>query len=131
MPVDEEPSALACTFDSALSGASCVYEAASGPGDVRDNRKLALGAGTRACGEEAAEDAALRKSCEKAVLAASAGAECALHSRLADERGRLTLEAAGCVEAVRSAISRTAHPALQPPPVRSKAPPTPSAAYKT
>src|SRR6267142_1474528 len=35
MPVDEDPSAAACTFATALRGDACAYEAASAPPDPR------------------------------------------------------------------------------------------------
>jgi hypothetical protein len=111
MAVDEAPSALACTFEAALGGAKCIYEAASGPGAPRDNSQAAADAGVRACALEAPRDEGLRKDCEKAVAEASLGAKCALAVRLADERGRLTVQARGCVEAVRLAVAQTARAA--------------------
>ena len=111
MPVDEEPSALACTFEAALGGARCLYEAASAPGTPRDNSQAAADAGLRACLAAAGRDAGLRKECEAAVAEASLGARCALSARLADDRGLLTVEARGCVEAVREAVARTSRAA--------------------
>ncbi len=111
MAVDDEPSALACTFDSAVGGSKCVYEAASGPGVARDNSKAAADAGLRACAVAARRDDGLRKDCEKAVAEASLGLRCAVASRLADDQGRLTAQAQGCVESVRAAISRTSRAA--------------------
>lgn len=113
MPVDEEPSALACTFDAALRGADCLYEARSGPGEARDNSKAAAEAGLRACAAEARRDEALRKDCEKGVAEASLGPRCAISARIADQKGRLTAQAGGCVEAVRLVISRTVRAAAQ------------------
>jgi hypothetical protein len=111
LAVDERPSALACTFDAALRGSKCIYEAAAGPGAARDNSKAASDAGLRACAVEARRDEGLRKECEKAVAEASLGAHCAIASRLTDEQGRLTAQAQGCVEAVREAVGRTARAA--------------------
>src|SRR5260370_29552445 len=111
MAVDEAPSALACTFEAASGGSNCLYEAASGPGARRDNSKAAADAGLRACALEAPRDEGLRKDCEKAVAEASLGGKCALAVRLADERGRLTAQAQGCVEAVRLAVAQTARAA--------------------
>jgi hypothetical protein len=108
MPVDEEPTAFACTFDEALRGGSCTYEASSGAADARDNSGAALEAGTRACAVEGRRHEDLRKDCEKAVADVSHGARCAIAARLTDERGRLTPEARGCVEALRQAVGRTA-----------------------
>jgi hypothetical protein len=113
MPVDEEPSALACTFDSALTGQGCLYEAAAGPAEARDNSKAAADAGLRACAVEARRDDGLRRDCEKAVAEASLGAKCAVSARLADGRGRLTPQAQGCVEEVRLVISRVTRAAQQ------------------
>ena len=110
-PLDDEPSALACTFEAALGGAKCLYEASSAPGAPRDNSQVAAEAGLRACGPAANRDEGLRKECEKAVAEASLGAKCALAARLADARGRLTIEARGCVEVVREAVSRTSRAA--------------------
>jgi hypothetical protein len=110
MPVDAEPSAFACTFDVALSGARCIYEAAPGPKGASDNSKAAADAGVAACAAAARRDEALRKDCEKSVADASLGA-CALSSRLADAQGRLTPQARGCVEAVREVIARTSRAA--------------------
>ena len=104
---DEEPSALACTFEAALGGATCLYEASSAPGAPRDNSQAAADAGLRACLSAARGDAGLRKDCEKAVAEASLGAACAVAARLADARGRLTAEASGCVEVLRAAVART------------------------
>jgi hypothetical protein len=111
MAVDEAPSALACTFEAALGGSKCLYEAASGPGAPRDNSQAAADAGLRACALEAPRDEGLRKDCEKAVAEASLGGKCALAVRLADERGRLTVQARGCVEAVRLVVAQTARAA--------------------
>ena len=111
MPVDEEPSALACTFEAALGGAKCLYEGPSAPGAPRDNSKSAADSGLRACGTAAGRDEGLRKDCEKAVAEASLGPACALTARLADPQGRLTIEARGCVEAVREAVARTSRAA--------------------
>ena len=111
MPVDGEPSAFACTFDAALSGARCLYEATPGPADARDNSKAAADAGLAACAAAARRDEALRKDCETSVADASLGAACALSARLADAQGRLTPQARGCVEAVREAVARTSRAA--------------------
>ena len=102
-----EPSAFACTFDAALSGAKCIYEADSAPGDARDNSEVAAEAGVKACAGAARRDEALRKDCEKAVAEASLGARCAISARLSDTQGRLTAQAQGCVEAIRQAVART------------------------
>jgi hypothetical protein len=88
MPVDEEPSAFACTFDDALRGGSCTYEAEPGSADPRDNTGAAKEAGARACAVEGRRDEGLRKDCEKAIAEVSGGARCAIAARLADERGR-------------------------------------------
>ena len=114
MPVDDEPSALACTFEAALGGARCLFEASSAPGLPRDNSQVAADAGLRACAAVSNRDEGLRKECEKAVAEASLGAKCSVAARLADSRGRLTVEARGCVEAVREAVSRTARAAALP-----------------
>lgn len=111
MPVDDEPSALACTFEAALGGARCLYEAASAPGTPRANSQAAADAGLLACLAAAGRDAGLRQECETAVAEASLGARCALSARLADDRGLLTVEARGCVEAVREAVARTSRAA--------------------
>ena len=111
VPVKEEPSAFACTFEAALSGAKCLYEASSMPGAPQDNSQAAANAGQRACVAVAGRDEGLRKECDNAVAEASLSAACALTVRLADAQGRLTFEARGCVEAVREAVARTSRAA--------------------
>lgn len=111
LAADQEPSALACTFATALGGEKCLYEISSAPGDPRDSSQLAADAGLRACAAAAGRDEGLRKDCGKAVAEASLGERCALATRLADAQGRLTLEARGCVEAVREAVARTSRAA--------------------
>jgi hypothetical protein len=111
MAVDDRPSAFACTFEAVLGGSKCIYEAAAGPADARDNSKAASDAGLRACAVEARRHEDLRKECENAVAEASLGAKCAIARRLVDQQGRLTAEAQGCVEAVREAVGRSARAA--------------------
>ncbi|MCA1828608.1 MAG: hypothetical protein LC689_16930 [Myxococcales bacterium] len=106
-----EPSAFACTFESAIGGSRCIYEAESASGDAQENSKNAAEAGARGCAGAARRDASLRKDCEKAVAEASLGPRCALAARLSDARGRLTPQAQGCVEALRQAIARTSRAA--------------------
>src|SRR3954469_24270365 len=72
MPVDEEPSAAACRFETALRGVPCTFEAPSAPADPRDSSGAALEAGREACGPAAHGDAGLRKECERAVAEVSA-----------------------------------------------------------
>jgi hypothetical protein len=114
MPVDEEPSAAACTFERALHGTHCTFEASAATGDPRDNSGAALEAGRLACAEAAHGDAGLRKECERAVAEASASDSCAIRWRLSDSRGRLTPQAQGCAELLREEISRTALAATLP-----------------
>jgi hypothetical protein len=114
MQVDEEPSAAACTFESALRGSACTFEAASAPADPRDSSGSALEAGRQACGPAAHGDAALRKECERTVAEVSAGEKCATRSRLADGSGRLTPQAHDCAELLRQEISRTSLAATLP-----------------
>ena len=111
MPVDEEPSAAACTFAGALRGEPCAYEARSAPGDPVDNASTASEAGRPACLTASQGDAGLRRECERAVVEASASDRCAIRSRLADARGRLTPEAQDCAELLRQEISRTSRAA--------------------
>lgn len=106
LPAANEPSALACTFASALRGQSCVYEAQPGGADPRDNSAAASEAGAAACAG-AAKSADLRKKCERGVAEASLSPKCALQARLADPQGRLTADAAACVGALRAVISQT------------------------
>src|SRR5689334_3263798 len=106
-----EPSAFACTFKTAIEGARCVYEAEPAAGDARENSETAAQAGVRACASAARRDESLRKDCEKAVAEASLGTRCAIGARLADDDGRLTVQARGCVEALRQAVARTARAA--------------------
>jgi len=114
LPPEDEPSALACTFEAALRGEKCLYEASSAPGLPRDSSQVAADAGLRACAAVSNRDEGLRKECTKAVAEASLGAQCAVAARLADSQGRLAIEARGCVEAVREAVSRTARAAALP-----------------
>src|SRR5689334_17375700 len=114
MPVDEEPSAAACTFESALRGSQCTYEASAAAADPRDNAGSALEAGRAACAEAAHGDAGLRKECERAVAEAGASDKCAIRWRLSDTRGRLTPQAQGCAELLRQEISRTSLAATMP-----------------
>ncbi len=108
MPVDEEPSAAACTFAAALRGDPCTYEASAAAADPRDSRGSALEAGREACTPAAHGDAGLRGECERAVAEASASDKCAIRWRLTDPRGHLTPQAQGCAELLREEISRTA-----------------------
>jgi hypothetical protein len=112
MPVDEEASAFACSFAQALRGIPCAYEASSAPADPLDNAAAAAEAAREACKEAAQTDAGLRRDCERSVVQASASERCAIHSRLADARGRLTPDAQACAELLREEISRTARAAL-------------------
>src|SRR5438270_2864023 len=107
----QEPSAFACTFETAIGGSRCIYEAESGPGEPRDNSQSAADAGVRACAVAARRDESLRKDCEKAVAEASLGPRCSVAARLADARGHLTAQAQGCVEALRQAVARTSRAA--------------------
>ena len=107
MPVDEEPSAAACTFAAALRGDPCTYEATRAPGDPLDNVAAASDAARQACAAAAPNDAVLRRECESAVVEASASERCAIRSRLVDVRGRLTHDAQDCAELLRHEISRT------------------------
>src|SRR5260370_36590064 len=81
MAADEEPSAAACTFAAVLRGAACLYEAASGPAEARDNSRAAPEAGQRACAVGARRAEGLRKDCGKAVAGASLSPGGALPSR--------------------------------------------------
>ena len=107
MLVDEDPSAMACTFELALRGGSCAYEATSRSVDPRDNSGTAAEAGQRACAGESRRDEGLRRDCEKAVAEVALSPKCAIGVRLADEQGRLTPQAQACAEQLRQAISRT------------------------
>ena len=111
MPVDDEPSAAACTFPLVLRGERCAYEASSAPADPRDNAGAVVDAGREACAAAAHGDAGLRGECERALADLGASNHCALRSRLADGRGRLTHEAQGCAELLRQEISRTSRAA--------------------
>ena len=106
-----DPSAFACTFDSAIGGAKCLYEADAAPADARDNSESAAAAGAKACAAAARRDESLRKDCERAVAEASLGPRCALSTRLSDPLGRLTAQARACVEALREAVARTSRAA--------------------
>src|SRR5436853_7616284 len=88
MPVDEEPSAMACTFELALRGGSCAYEATSRSVDPRDNSGTAAEAGQRACAGESRRDEGLRRDCEKAVAEVALSPQCANAVRHAGEPGR-------------------------------------------
>jgi len=112
MPVDEEPSAAACTFEIALRGAPCTFEGRPAEADPRDNSGSALEAGRTACAPAAEGDAGLRKACERAVAEASASDSCAIRVRLADPRGYLTPQAQECAELLRQEVSRTSRAAL-------------------
>lgn len=114
MPIDEEPSAAACTFETALRGMHCTYEASASAADPRDNSGSVVEAGRLACAEAAHGDAGLRKECERAVALASASEQCAIRWRLSDARGRLTPQAQGCAEILREEISRTSLAATLP-----------------
>ncbi len=87
MPVDEEPSAAACTFAVALRGEPCAYEASTAPGDPLDNAAVASDAGRQACASAA----------------------------MADSQGHLTRDAQECAEVLRQEISRTARAATLSP----------------
>ena len=115
MPVDDEPSAAACTFPLVLRGERCAYEASSAPADPRDNAGAVVDAGREACAAAAHGDAGLRGECERALADLGASNHCALRSRLADGRGRLTHEAQGCAEFLRQEISRTSRAATLSP----------------
>ena len=106
MPVDEELTAFACKFESALGGESCTYEARSAPGDARDNSRLAAQAGLAQCARVAAGRVALRKDCERAVAERSLAPACALTLRLTDANGNLTPDAAGCIDSLREVLWR-------------------------
>src|SRR5882762_11993320 len=67
MPVDEEPSAAACTFPLVLRGDPCAYEASSAPADPSDNAGAVLDAGREACAAAAHGDTGLRRECEHAL----------------------------------------------------------------
>jgi hypothetical protein len=114
MRTDEEPSAAACTFEIALRGDSCTFEASSATADPRDGSGAALEAGRQACPPAAHGDPGLRKECERAVAEISASDKCATRSRLVDARGRLTPDAQGCAEMLREEISRTGRAATLP-----------------
>jgi hypothetical protein len=111
MPVDQEPSAAACTFFAALRGEPCAYEASSAPADPVDSASAASEAARPVCLAASQGDAGLRRECERAVAEASASDRCAIRSRLADARGRLTPEAQECAELLRQEISRTSRAA--------------------
>ena len=104
LPAADEPSAMACTFEIALRGKSCVYEAAARDADPRDNSAAASEAGSAECAR-LAKKPERRKQCEREVAEASLSAACALKTRLSDPDGRLTREAAGCVGALRAVLS--------------------------
>lgn len=104
MPVDEDPTAAACTFASALAGENCSYEGAGAAGDPRKNSQLAAESGARMCAQAARGDKDLRKDCERSAAEASLSWECALESRLADANGKLTADARDCVFAIGEAI---------------------------
>src|SRR5438477_439836 len=97
-PSRHEITALACTFESALRGEKCVYEAVAVQVDPRDNTGRALDAGKAECAQQAAGDADLRKDCETGVGEASRSSACA-RTALSDATGHLAPEAADCVAA--------------------------------
>src|SRR5438105_15478581 len=107
MPVDEEPTAFACTFASAVLGGACTYEAPRGPGDARENSRLAAQAGAAECSSMSRGDADIRKDCESAVAEVSLSSKCALRSRLADPNGNLTADAPDCVAAPQAVLQHT------------------------
>lgn len=106
MATDDEITALACTFESALRGERCVYEGRPAPGDPRDNSAAVLDAALPQCAPQAMGDADLRKDCESAVAEAGHSTKCARRVRLADATGHLTPDAAACVDAVSEALRR-------------------------
>src|SRR5467141_5363989 len=93
----------------------CAYEASSAPADPSDNAGAVLDAGREACASAAHGDSGLRRECERALADLGASEHCALRSRLADGRGRLTHEAQGCAELLRQEISRTSRAATLSP----------------
>jgi hypothetical protein len=111
VPSYDAPSPFACTFAAAIRGERCAYEGASGSADARDSSEAAARAGAQECAKASKGDEPLRRDCEKAVAEASLGERCALPSRLVDGGGKLTAEAARCVEDLRAAVARTSRAA--------------------
>jgi hypothetical protein len=105
MPLDDSPTAFACNMDVALQGKICTYEGTPGAASAADNMQLAAESAQRACGEVRAQ---LRAQCASDTAAAARTAACTLEgkARLADERGLLSPEARGCVDALRAALSK-------------------------
>jgi len=75
LPPADEPSAMACTFETALRGKAECASSAKKP--------------------------ELPKSGERGIAEASLSPKCALKTRLNDSQGRLTPEAAACIDALR------------------------------
>ncbi len=105
-PSRDEITALACTFESALRGEKCVYEAVAVQVDPRDNTGRAIDAGKAECALQAAGDADLRKDCEAGVGEASRSTACA-SAALTDASGHLAPAAADCVAALGAVLRRT------------------------
>lgn len=105
LPVDESATAFACTLEKALLGKKCTYEGEAGPSSAGENSRAALDAAARAC-ESAAGSAELRKACLDEAAQAAHSAACGGKSRLVDDEGHATRDAALCVESLREVIAR-------------------------
>jgi hypothetical protein len=105
MPVDDSPTAFACNMDVALEGKKCTYEGTPGAASAADNTQLAAESAERACGDVRAD---LRAQCASDTAAAARTSACTLEgkARLADERGLLSPDARGCVDALRAVLSK-------------------------
>lgn len=104
MPVDESPTAFACTLERALSSQkTCAFEGKPGEAGPGENARLAAAAAEQACAA-AHDDGPLRKDC--VARAARAGAECNTRARIVDDAGLVTPEGAACVSRLRREVQR-------------------------
>jgi hypothetical protein len=105
--VDETPTAFACSWEVALRGDSCAFEAIPTKGDARANARSALAALSRACAEATADER-LQRACEDDGERVARSPACARDDvRLADDRGHLVQKAADCAEGLRRVLART------------------------
>ena len=129
---DDSPTAFACSWEIALRGDPCAFEAVPVKGDARTNARLALSALSRACADATADER-LRRACEDDGERVARSPSCARDDvRLADDSGRLVQKAGECAEGLRRVLARTRRKAAIdadclgddcPPPVESAPPP--------
>lgn len=109
-PVDDGPTAFACTLGKVIRGERCTFEGAARPAQAASQREQAAqnsaAAAEAASGCAAVPEGPVRKSCERAVAEASLAPACTLGGAeaLADAGGRLVLAARGCVASLRAAL---------------------------